>query len=173
MKKVCLLFLVACVNGSCSTKTPSDTLVETADSISVVDSTLASHDEARVETEVEEFERRAKEEAAIYNEMSVYDGEYVLSTESEGADGRLRLRYLGNKIFTFSLKVAVPDICEGIVEDTAYVDRTQHAFYRSPQCLINFELQGQTIEITAEEGCSKMKGACSFSGVYQYSTELK
>jgi hypothetical protein len=65
------------------------------------------------------------------------------------------------------LILTVSDVCKGVVKDTAYVDRTQHAFYRGDKCMLHFELNGQNIEITAEDGCDKMKGECSFTGVYQ------
>jgi hypothetical protein len=157
-----LLLLLLLVAVSCGKKAATKTLID-AEADSVIESETSTVEES----ENVELARRAKEDEAIYNEMNVYDGEYMLYTESEGADGNLTLKYLGDKVSKFSLKLTVPDMCDGVIEDTAYVDRTQHAFYRSDKCLLHFELLGQNIEITAEDGCDKMKGDCSFSGVYQ------
>jgi len=157
-----LPFVILLVVAGCSSKTSSESTSENADSLlenaTKMDSSISEDDELTL---------RAKEEEAVYNGMGAYDGTYALFTESEGATGTLSMQYLDNRTFKFSLQLIVADMCNGIVEDTAYVDRTQHAFYRTNGCMLHFELQGQNIEITAEDGCDKMKGDCSFSGVYQ------
>lgn len=154
---------------SCGNKSATETISETsADSVSQSEAPLASN-----ESEEDELARRAREDEETYSQMGAYDGSYSLYTESEGADGMLTLKYLGDKTFKFSLKLIVADVCEGIVEDTAYADRTQHAFHRTDKCMLHFELNGQNIEITAEDGCDKMKGDCSFTGVYQSVAEPK
>jgi hypothetical protein len=168
MKKI--LFLLFLISISCGTNTKENTNHTNTDSTSFETSLADKEDRRnpdREEIEEAELASRAKEEESIYTEMGVYDGSYTLSTESENAYGNLALQYLGNKTFKFSLRLTVPDMCEGMIEDTAYVDRTQHAFYRTNTCVLHFELLGQNIEISAEDSCDKMKGDCSFSGVYQ------
>jgi hypothetical protein len=120
------------------------------------------------ETEAEEMERLQSEEQHVFDDLGAYDGMYNLYTESENAEGTLQMKYLGDRTFKFVLRLSVDDLCEGIVQDTAFVDRTQHALFATDHCLLHFNLLGENIEIVEPDGCDQMEGDCTFSGVYEY-----
>ena len=155
-------FIILTIIAACSAKndTAKDAAVNDAD-------TTAQVAKKEGESEEEELARRHSEDEKVFSEMNVYDGTYKLYTESEGAAGTLVLQYLGDKTLKFSLRLSVADVCEGIIEDTAYIDRTQHAFLARQGCNLHFELLGQNIEISEPEGCNRMKGDCTFAGTYQ------
>ena len=122
------------------------------------------------ETENQELAQRQAENDKAFSEMGKYDGEYKLFTESDAADGALVLKYLGDQKFKVSLKLSVPNVCNGVIEDTAIVDRTQHAFFAGKECMLHFELLDREIEINEPEGCvTYMNGDCSFAGTYKFS----
>lgn len=157
-----LLLLIHCLLiFGCSVQIKSEQIA--SDSTEVAFDSLTS-----VETEAEETQRLEEEASGWENDLDAYNGRYILYTESEGAEGSLTLKYLGNKEFKFSLRMDVLDLCEGELEGTALVDRSQHAFYPSDNCLIHFNLFGQNIEIEEPAGCNAMKGDCSFTGTYQF-----
>jgi hypothetical protein len=155
---VSLLFLMA----SCASKATNEKTIDKE-----FDSITNTNRSVPLDSEQDQLVKIAQEEEAVYNELTVYNGNYLLYTESEGAEGTLALEYLGNKVFKFSLQIVVPGVCEGIIQDTAYVDRTQHAFYSSASCMLHFELLGQQVEVISDGGCDNIKGDCSLSGVYQ------
>jgi len=128
------------------------------------------------ETEAEELDRimkaRHEEDEKAYNQLGIYSGEYTLSTESEGAVGKLKLIYEGERVFSFELSLEVPDVCSGIIKDKFVMDRTQHGFYDTDDCLLHFNLNGYNgskgfiVEIEQPGSCSHLSEDCIFSGTY-------
>ncbi len=169
------LFAICLISG-CSTNRGSDN-----ESNSQEDSIALQNDSIQVvnrveETEQEEADRlmreRSLEDEKAFAELGVYDGKYLLSTESEGADGSLELKYNGEKVFTFKLALNVPDVCKGLVEGEVFMDRTQHGLYQQDNCLLHFNFMGNwadsgyVVEIEQPEKCGQMEGDCAFGGKY-------
>ena len=170
------VLVAICLISGCSTNRESlnennsqkDSIALQNDSIQVVN---------RVEeTEQEEADRlmreRSLEDEKAFAELGVYDGKYLLSTENEGANGSLELKYNGEKVFIFKLSLKVPDVCDGLVEGEVSLDRTQHGLYQHDNCLLHFNFMGYwadsgyVVEIEQPEQCGQMEGNCTFTGKY-------
>jgi hypothetical protein len=126
--------------------------------------------ESLQETEPEDSEELEAEESEDFANLNTYDGEYMLYTEAD-MEATLSMRYLGDRNFKFVLHLINFGVCEGTLEDTAFVDQTQHALYASDGCLLHFNLLGDNIEVIQPEGCEAMVGDCTFSGTYGYVLE--
>lgn len=132
------------------------------------------------ETEEEESERllreRAAEDEEAYKYLSTYDGTYTLFTESEGAEGKLELKYNNDRVFDFKLELKALDICQGSASGQVVMDRTQHGFFQTDGCMLHFNFMGNwgdsgmVVEIEQPEACSLMKGECIFTGKYTQGT---
>lgn len=134
------------------------------------------------ETEEEESERVFKqrhiEDSIAYTQLGIYDGNYLIYTESEGIDASLNLLYNGDQTFKYDWRFAVSNEeanCERNMEGTLVMDRTQHGFDRQGECFIHFNFnfngygsEGYVVEIDFEDQakCLNVKGECTFSATY-------
>ena len=168
MKKLSLFLFIILINCS-----PSGKNTEESKAGQAVDTAVAS--KPMEETEEEEAERIAKEkfeeDEKAFLELNSYDGQYILNTESEGAEGTLELKYNGERAFHFKLMLKALDICDGMIEDEFFMDRTQHGMYHTDGCSLHFNFMGSyadgtIVEIEQDGQCDRMKGDCIFTGKY-------
>lgn len=132
------------------------------------------------ETEEEEtdriFRQRHNEDSVAYTELGMYDGTYLIYTESDGVNATLKLHYNGDQTFKYewSFEVVSEEAnCKGIRKGILAMDRTQHGFDRSENCVIHFNFNGYwdngyVVEIDFEDQtkCPDLIGECTFSGTY-------
>lgn len=127
------------------------------------------------ETEAEETERLAQEqtanEATTEETYSLYNGNYQLYTESEGATGALQLTYLANKKFEFEIRLDVPDVCNGNVKGEFVFDQPDFGSFRSTTCPLTLTLKGSgnggmIVQIEQSGTCASLGESCVFTGTY-------
>lgn len=118
------------------------------------------------------MKQRQEEDEKAYSELDTYDGAYTLVTESEGAIGKLKIKYKGERVFSFELSLDVSDVCSGIIKDEFVMDRTQHGFYNTDDCALHFNLNGYSadngyiVEVAQPGMCTHLSEDCIFSGTY-------
>lgn len=168
-----LVLFMASTLPSC--RKDGNQIPETESASEQVEST-ADTPENQAENVTDELQQRYEEDNLRYAELALYDGEYLLYTESEGVDATLALTYLNDRSFTFNwiYKVDVEEAqCQGHYADTLFMDRTQHGFAQMGDCRLQFEFNGlwngyYVVELTFEnpDQCD-LNGECTFSGTYQ------
>lgn len=176
--KIIFILLITCLacTSNKEQKDNNTTDVDSTQQTAAVDN-QSPHQE---ETEEEEMERILKEryleDIIAFTELTTYDGEYRISTESEGVDATLQLKYNGDQTFDYQWKLAVTSeetTCKGEMKGVLTMDQTQHGFDKIEDCFVHFNFNGYfndgyVVEIDFEDQtkCASLTGECIFSGTY-------
>ncbi len=127
--------------------------------------------------EAEQLHAEAATDAAAAEETwPLYSGEYQLYTESEGAAGRLEMRYLANKQFDFTLTLDVPDVCGATVKGNFKMEQVDFGTYAGQECPLALTLKGSwnsgmTVQIEQTGSCVPLGDVCVFTGTYVTQTQ--